>query len=475
LTSDGARSPPRASSRGESGATLVVPSIPEPERRLLQRIGLGPTQAERARLRLLGYQAYLEEQLAPESLDDQELEQTIASRFPALSRSPAELYAEYQDAPEQLVAQLVLATIQRAVASRRQLQERMVAFWTDHFNVDVYSGDGWCLLPAQDRDVVRPHAMGSFPQLLGAASRSPALLSYLSNTSNLAGKTNDDFGRELLELHTLGRDQGYTEQDVREVARCFTGWGHHPPQAGAHGGAFRFTASDHDQGPKAVLGHYLPAGGGLQDGETVLQILAEHPATARHLARKLAIVFWGEDPPASLVEEVANRFRSTGGDIRAVLRALLQRPNIAAAPPRLKRPFELAVSLLRTLEVESWRPMFLLGALIDAGQMPFAWPRPDGYPMERSFWSGSLFPRWRLAVALLDPAVSGVELELPELSPALSARQLVDRLDALVAGGNLQASTRRQLLAYLSRAPGNPTRIRKALALALAAPELQEL
>jgi uncharacterized protein (DUF1800 family) len=455
-------------------ATRPASSRVAPEQRLVQRVGFGFSRRELAHLESLRYGGYLARQLAPEQIDDSAVEAAVARQFPALSASPAQLREEFLAVPEAVALQLVLATLYRAVFSERPLLQRMALFWTDHFNVDLYATSSWYLLPAHQREVVHAHALGRFPELLRAAARSPALLEYLTNTTNRRGQINENFGRELLELHSLGEGSGYSDQDVREVARCFTGWTVLGSEAGPQAGRFHFAAGDHDQGSKTVLGHFIAAGGGLEDGETVLEILGDHPATARHVASRLVLAFWGEGAPAALVEEVAGRYMSSGGELRTMLAALLQRHHMAHSPSIFKRPFELAVSLLRALEVESFDPFFVLGALIDAGQLPYAWPRPDGYPLTRSYWSGALLPRWRLAFGLTDSALSGIDLDLGRLFPGPSAKAVAIHIEWLLANGTFEETTRRELLSYLQATSLDPPAVRRAVALALAAPELQE-
>ncbi|HSF38772.1 MAG TPA: DUF1800 family protein, partial [Thermoanaerobaculia bacterium] len=194
------------------------------ERRLVQRITLGATRAGVARAGALGYQGYLQEQLAPEALDDSLLEQEIARTLPSVAMSAVAIHAGYSDRFQVPIYELIIATLLRATLSPRQLFESLVAFWTDHFNIDVLGEYGWYLKPVDDREVIRRHAMGRFPDLLRASAKSPAMVFYLTNDTNHKDHPNENYARELMELHTLGADNGYTQEDVREVARCFTGW-----------------------------------------------------------------------------------------------------------------------------------------------------------------------------------------------------------------------------------------------------------
>ncbi len=219
----------------------------------------------------------------------------------------------------------------RAVYSNRQLEEQLDDFWFNHFNVFADKGADRYLVTEYERDAIRPHVLGKFRDLLEATAKSPAMLFYLDNWQSVGPNApqprgqgnkakrglNENYGRELMELHTLGVDGGYTQKDVTEVARCFTGWTINQPQ---RGGKFVFNPRLHDNGEKVVLGVTIPAGGGESDGEKVLDILAHHPATAHFISKKLAMRFVADDPPAALVDRMAETFLKTDGDIRQVMR-----------------------------------------------------------------------------------------------------------------------------------------------------------
>jgi uncharacterized protein (DUF1800 family) len=442
------------------------------ERRLVQRLTLGATQADLARAAALGYQGYLQEQLAPETLDDRLVEQEIARTLPSVAMTAAAIQASYDGQFQVAIYELMIATLLRATYSPRQLFESMVAFWTDHFNVDVLGEYGWYLKPVDDREVIRRHALGRFPDLLRASARSPAMVFYLTNDTNHKDHPNENYARELMELHTLGTDNGYTQEDVREVARCFTGWTW--VQEGPDLGTFRFDAAAHDMGEKRVLGRVIPAGGGVEDGETVLSILASHPNTARFLSRKLLRWFWGYEPPGAYVEQVAAVYRRTGGNLRRMLRTVFTPAWMESATPKLKRPFHLVVSALRALGAEVTDPYVLLGELQAMGQLPFTWSPPNGYPDTRGYWSGFLLPRWSFAARLMEETASGVRINLSDLSPGLSPSVLVRQIDRKVASGTLSEPTREAIRAFLRSGPKTPARIREAVGLALASPEFQD-
>ncbi len=264
---------------GNQPVTLV-------ERRLVRRATMGATVSDLERLSELGYDGWLAEQLDYESLDDAGLESVLGDAFPTINLSSQQILERYVGDPGTPIFHLINARLYRAIYSRRQLFERMVTFWSDHFHTALFSDAGYLLKPVDQREVIRRHALGSFRELLHASARSPAMLVYLTNDSNVKGHPNENYARELMELHTMGADQGYTQRDVIEVARCFTGWTLRGPGSGQFG-EFFFDAASHDDGEKTVLGQVIPAGGGIEDGERVLDILAGHFRTSRFIAEKL--------------------------------------------------------------------------------------------------------------------------------------------------------------------------------------------
>ncbi|HSF38998.1 MAG TPA: DUF1800 domain-containing protein, partial [Thermoanaerobaculia bacterium] len=283
---------------------------------------------------------------------------------------------------------------------------------------------------------------------------------------------NENYARELMELHTLGADNGYTQEDVREVARCFTGWTW--VQEGDSRGTFRFDAASHDTGKKVVLGRVIPAGGGVEDGEAVLALLAAHPNTARTLSRKLLRWFWGYEPPHGYVDQVAAVYLRTGGNVRRMLRTIFTPAWMESATPKLKRPFHLAVSALRVLGAEITDPYALLKELQAMGHLPFTWSPPNGYPDTRAYWSGLLLPRWSFAARVVGEAALGIRIDLSDLPPGLSPSALVRQIDRKVANGTLSEPTREAIRTFLRSGPRTPARIREAVGLALASPEFQD-
>ncbi len=365
---------------------------------LLSRTSFGISRGELEIAQLLGYDGYLDYQLDYQAIDDAWLEDVLAELFPSLAMSYQEIFQavesdqEFNPAPE-----LIVATMARQLFSPRQLFEVMTEFWTNHFNVFIFDGPVQYLKTGDDRDNIRPHALGRFRDLLYANARSPAMLIYLDNFSNTKFGPNENYARELMELHTLGVDGGYTETDVKEVARCFTGWTIDPRTEQL----FAFNPLEHDTGEKTVLGQTIPAGQGIEDGEQVLEILLAHPSTARFLATKLARRFIADDPPASVIDEVADAYAASDGDVRFMLEVLLGSDEfLAASEQKFKRPAEFVGSVVRTLEPVSEGDYFgvVFRQLEGLGQIPFFEEEPTGYGDTIDHWlnSNALLGRWNL-------------------------------------------------------------------------------
>jgi len=377
---------------------------------VLARLSYGARPGDYARVKRLGVASYLEEQVQPEGIDDRFCE-SLTRRLESLSASVGTLF-EYKD--HFLLDELTRGKLLRALYSRRQLYERMVEFWTDHFNIDQSKGDCKWLKTADDRDVVRRHALGSFPEMLRASALSPAMLWYLDGRANRTiqpeDQPNENYARELLELHTLGVHGGYTQEDVMEVARCLTGWTVRSEQ-NLYKGRLEFHPEWHDDGPKQVLGHAIPAGQGRDDIETVLSISVRHPSTAKHIATKLCRCFIAEEAPADAVASTAAAFSTSGGDIRSTLRALFATPAfLSARQNKIKRPFHFVVSALRATGAETDGHGRLLEYLLRMGHAPYQYPTPDGYPEETAPWLGTLFWRWHFATALASNQLGGAQV-----------------------------------------------------------------
>lgn len=467
-------------SQSELPDVLTLPataSATDPVRRLLNRAGYGPRPGDYQRASQMGLAAYLEEQLHPEAIADRAAD-LLVRRLTLYHMDASQLI---EQEPKDALIELVGATFMRALTSKRQLYEAMVEFWSDHFNIYVHKSQQMPLLKLlDDRDVIRPYALGKFRELLRASAHSPAMLVYLDNIDNEATHPNENYARELLELHTLGVDGGYTQQDVQEVARALTGWS--VRRRGLHKGEFSFDATHHDNGRKQILGHTLPAGSGQADVDQVLQILATHPATARFIATKLVRHFVADEPPTALVEQVAQTYLTSDGSIKSMLRTIFLREEFAAAPPKLKRPFTFLVSALRALDTNMAPPRSQdLGHwLQQLGQIPFHWPPPDGYPDVATAWAANLLPRWNAALALLHDQLPGANVPLEQLlqaSQTTTTQQALQLFAGLVNGRSLTGEEATLYERYINSSNLNDTgayqRLRDSIALLLAGPDFQ--
>jgi uncharacterized protein (DUF1800 family) len=500
-------------------------------RHVLNRLGFGGTPEDVAAVRQTGVARYIDEQLHPERIDDRGVadrlaafatlhldSHTLAEKYeqplldarrnekqtagnagsgapPAAGARPQMRMSAEREAANLPLAELSQQKVLRAVYSERQLQEVLTDFWFNHFNVDARKGPERFLLTEYERDVIRPHVLGRFRDLLGATAKSPAMLFYLDNwlsadpnaapasarqqpssagirrrpgaaplprppmsqsqpTNMQKRGLNENYGRELMELHTLGVDGGYTQGDVTEVARAFTGWTIDNPR---RGGSFRFDARLHDDGEKTILGHRIKAGGGIHDGEQVLDILGSHPSTAKFIATKLVQRFVSDTPPPALVDRAAAKFRDSGGDLRAVMTVILTSAEFLSPPAygaKVKTPFEFVVSALRATgaHIEDARP--LVRQVQQLGMPLYECQPPTGYKDTTDAWvnTGALVNRMNFGLAL----ASG-------LLPGVAMRDGMRPDDLL---GSTIADTTRATIARASTAP-------QALALALGSPEFQ--
>jgi uncharacterized protein (DUF1800 family) len=390
---------------------------------VLNRLGYGPKPGEVQMVLDVGVERYIDAQLHPETIP---LPAALTQRLQALSSRtmPAgDLLAELaaarkavkqddEDGKRQrrelfrrITEQDAETRLAQAIDSPRQLEEVMVDFWFNHFNVFAGKGLDRALVGSYERDAIRPYVLGRFRDLLGATAKHPAMLFYLDNWLSAApgyqpvalrrkgpvakaSGLNENYARELMELHTLGVDGGYTQKDVTELARMLTGWTF-DPRAMARGDAgFRFDARRHDQGDKEWLGHHVSAHG-QAEGEMALDVLASHPATARHVSYQLAQYFVADVPPPALVDRLTRRFLDTGGDIRAVLLTLFDSPEFwapANVGNKFKTPYQYVVSAARAgeLSVVNVRPV--LGALSQLGMPLYGCQTPDGYKNTEQAW-----------------------------------------------------------------------------------------
>ena len=413
----------------------------------LNRLTFGPRVEERARIAEIGIQAYIEEQLAFDSINDFDCElqlnpfKTLKMAANELEGVSNQLFENYDR--EKVPNELRQATLMRQLYSKRQLYEVMVEFWSDHFNIFVEKGNCFYLKTVDDREVVRSHAMGSFRNLVWASAHSPAMMVYLDNQANEKSRPNENYARELMELHTLGVDGGYTQQDVMELARCLTGW-----NVKEHFwlGDFVFKDDLHDTGEKNVLGLRIQPSG-QKEAEQVIEHLIMHPGAARFIATKLTRRFIADEPPQVIVEKAAQTFLNTNGDIKSVLRVILL-DGLPLAQPKSKRPANFILSALRMLNVET-DGAAIHDHLLRMGQAYFNWPTPDGYPDHSEAWQGNLMPRWQFAFELIRNEIKGTKHNLKNLLDVSSTGVLQDDVDALTSlllGAPLERLTRDGLI-----------------------------
>ncbi len=511
---------------------------------ILNRLAFGPRPGDIEALRQSGIKPWIQSQLSPETIDDSALETRLAS-LSWLRESPERLLLAYESetaaflrrmkkaekgeiaapqlnaAQQKLQERIEVATLPehasvralgelsvdklaRAVESKRQLQEVLVDFWGNHFNVDINKGAVLALKIRDDRDVIRPHVFGSFRELLGASAHSPAMLVYLDNARSTRemtarggqkrGGLNENYARELMELHTLGVDGGYSQSDVTEVARCFTGWG-----LDRETGTFFFRARAHDEGPKTVLGQKIGLGG-KKDGEKVLDILAASRATARFIARKLCVRFVADNPPTALVERVAAAFSRSNGDLKTTYRAVFEAPEFlseGAYRAKIKSPLEFTVSAVRalggSLEIVQANPrgmrLLTVGAsslnkggkgnkqrsaqrplateIALMGQPLFACQPPTGYAENSTKWvsSSALVARLNFALSLSSGRVADVVLTRDTFKATA-----IDDLARALLNSDISAPTRATVEAEAQKSPGDGARLH---ALLLSSPEFQ--
>jgi uncharacterized protein (DUF1800 family) len=505
---------------------------------LLSRATFGPRPGDVARVRALGAAAWLEQQLHPERIDDAAIDAALQS-LASLRMSISELLREYprldprvnsqgglagvvsnpptsmtrrellerypaEKRPQRIVAELAAARMVRAVASERQLQEVMADFWFNHFNVFAPKGAVRWYVGDFERTVIRPHALGTFPDLVRASARHPAMLFYLDNWLSVrpdftvpigpnrgrkAG-LNENYARELMELHTLGVDGGYTQKDVTEVARAFTGWSIERPQ---QDGRFVFRPHVHDDGEKVVLGTRLPARSGQQDGERVIELLVRHPSTARFVATKLVRRFVSDGPPPALVARVADAYRHTGGDVKSMLRVIFTSDEFRAPDAeraKIKKPLEFVASAVRAVggTVDARGGFQLARAAAEIGETLYGAQPPTGWPDRAAAWvnAGTLLARMNFALALVEGRLPGVRIDTSAMatgSEPQDPRLTLDRVLATLLNGRVSADTRRVLETQLAepritrlspddRGPAH-TDVAKLTALVLGSPEFQ--
>jgi uncharacterized protein (DUF1800 family) len=556
-----------ASSAG-TGSLTAADQLTERQRAIhvLNRLGFGGRPGDVDRVVAIGVGRWIDQQLHPDRIRDEAMETRLA-RFQTLKMSSQEIFDTFarpeleirtklkqakkdedKDAeqmakemraaippdkrPRRVLQELTAQRVLRAVYSERQLNEVMVDFWMNHFNVAANKGFDRVFLTSYERDVIRPHIWGKFSDLLMATAESPAMLFYLDNARSVADEAhraaraaggarmggfrggagsrfggrrrggiaggfggairmpprpagqnakaglNENYARELMELHTLGVDGGYTQKDVTELARILTGWSIRTPKEGSVG--FVFRANLHDIGDKTFLGTHFPAGRGMDEGERAILLLAHHPATAHHIAFELCQRLVADNPPVALVDRVAKRFTATDGDLRETVRAVIESPEFFDPQfyrAKVKSPFDYVVSAVRALNGETDGRMPAL-QIAQMGEPLYLCQPPTGYSNKAETWvsSGSLVTRLNFALALANGNLAGTNGRFDDLPGAKGdADEMVNSLTSYLVG-EVSESTRTTIAKRIeSSGSAIPPEKRTTLvtALLLGSPEFQ--
>jgi len=516
---------------------------------VLNRLGFGARPGDVDRVLAMGIAAYIDRQLAPQWIADPAATESLR-RFPTLEWTEAQLFDKFErplreaqrerrrdqamaegtksaaaldeaerirrmippeNRPRRVLEELSQARILRATLSERQLNEVLVDFWMNHFNVFAGKGLDRVFITSFEEGVVRPRIWGRFEDLLLATAMSPAMLFYLDNAQSVAdeahrparpipfrrglfgrggsanpnrvpGGLNENYARELLELHTLGVDGGYTQKDVTELARVLTGWSLARPEQAT---GFVFRAPLHDIAPKTVLGMSFPAGGGIEEGEEMIRVLAHHASTARHIAFKLCQRLVADDPPRELVERVAKRFLATDGDLRETVRAVVTSPEFfdpCHYRGKIKSPFEYVVSAIRAVGGIPDDALPIARQIAQMGEPLYLCQPPTGYSDTARAWvnTGALVARLNFALQLAANRLPGTWADTERLIPPDSAKdtkKAVDALSCALMDGTLSAETRETLekrVADGQRIGGANAQIPMIAGLILGSPEFQK-
>lgn len=510
----------------------------------LNRLTFGPRPGDAQKVRAIGLDKWIDKQLHPERIDNSSLEKFLA-HYSILRQDQNDLLRQFTEVQRErrvarreagdsagreprdenmamqqnaltrrrVIGELQSSRVARAVASDRQLEEVMTDFWLNHFNIYAQKGPPQAYYLAEyERDVIRPHALGKFRDLLDAVAKSPAMLFYLDNARSMADSTrprlvnerererlaaaamramrrpnrprrqnlpgalmspninaadaatmqqrlnqrrngglNENYGRELLELHTLGVDGGYTQQDVIDVARALTGWTLRPPAAG---GGFIFRHEMHDAGDKVVLGHKLKANRGIEDGEDVLDIVSRHPSTAKYIATKLARRFISDNPPQAVIDQAAQVFLRTDGDMREVLRSIITSNEFysqQAFRAKVKSPFEVVVSAMRAMNAQPDSTPRTAQMIAYLGEPIYGHQAPNGYPEAGDAWmnTGAILNRINFGIAAAANRIPGARIAgIPGFDSLASAprQKQVDAVVSMLLGGSASADTRSVLM-----------------------------
>jgi hypothetical protein len=463
------------------GATCDTQNLPRIQDRVLNRIGFGPDPWSRARIQEIGVLHYIDEQLEPSQLDDSALEAEIAALYPVTTMSYGTSRATYHSRPDGgeigpfiPLRDATAARVLRAAKSKKQLEQALVDFWYNHFNVEALVDEARFGFVTLERDAIRPHVFGKFEDMLRAVAQNPGMLSYLDNRLNFRDYTtpqdrfaylgttrgiNENFAREILELHTLGVGNGYTQQDIREVARAFTGWTI-PEVVSLDSNGFEFIAEGHDTGPKSLFGGalVLPAGRGLEDGIDVIDWLAAQPQTAERISRKLVQRFVSETAPQAVIEAASRTYLATDGDLREVMRTILRSPQflwLEYENDKVKRPLHFVASLARAVGVadDATFASVMDPYLQRMGEGLYRAGPPTGYPESSGSWTGEggYLQRMKLAyqAAHGEAGFTGDWSEITGATPTA----IVDQLIARLARNGIEASTRQRLIELATSEP----------------------
>jgi uncharacterized protein (DUF1800 family) len=451
--------------RPAAAAGTFVPA--DPDLHLLRRATYGPTQASLRSIRRRGANAWLEQQLDPASIRDHVVDDLIAARYPHLSLSAAKAYATLGGSWD-LMFDLGQAAILRAAWSERQLLEVMVDFWSNHLNVTNPSDNVWWSRHDYDRRVIRRFALGKFSQMLKASATHPAMMMYLNNAASTKDNPNENYGRELLELHSLGVDGGYDEEDMRQSTLVMTGFG-----ISWETGEFEYHKENHHVGPVSVVG-WSSANGSAKRGHDVglryVDYLAHHPSTAVRIATKLCRRFVSDDPPAALVDRLAQTYLDHDTDITPVLRQLFRSKAFKGAQgTKVRRPFEDVVATLRILGIKPDKHgtdglQGLYWMIESLSHAPYAWTQPDGYPDVATSWTsaGGTLNSWNTHVSLAAHWWPKT-LRLPDLKETVlpghlpdTYGELVDAVAKKLVFRKLAPSHRDAVLTFLGKTGDSP-------------------
>ncbi|HXO62167.1 MAG TPA: DUF1800 domain-containing protein [Candidatus Acidoferrales bacterium] len=506
----------------------------------MNRLAYGPRPGDLERVRQMGLARWIDQQLAPNSIDDKAVNARLEN-LPTLSMSSAQLIQEYpppkqaaiqaakgadtavnsnpqlanvgaaanlttpgagernalsgpdpnavprviaddSKKPQRVIEELAMAKVTRAIYSERQLQQVLDDFWFNHFNVYAAKGEDKWYLNSYERDVIQPHTLGKFKDLVTATAESPAMLFYLDNflsaDPNAAQRQaalramrqnrgrrgrppgpqlpqgqqakkntrglNENYGRELMELHTLGVEGGYSQKDVTELARCFTGWTIDKPRLNPE---FKFDEKLHDPDQKIVLHKKIHAGG-MKDGEQAIELLARHPSTAKFISTKLARRFVSDNPPPSLVARMAKTFQSSDGDIRAVMHTMIYSPEFWSRESyhaKIKTPFELVISAVRALGTDVDTAMPLVQWVGRIGEPLYQCQPPTGYADTAEAWvnTGALLNRLNFSLTLAGNKVRGARSDVGSLLgvDATEPKVALERALQIFLGGQASPTT----------------------------------